>query len=444
MAEFPLTKQQQHAFDLIESTNKNVLIQGPPGTGKSVVTRALQSDGDKTYTIGAPTGLAALNAGGKTIHSIFGIPSSDGIIEPDNDNYTRNERAVANIQYNVKHLVIDEVSMVRVDQFEFMERTLRHIKNRSEPWGGVQLILVGDFFQLPPVVKSEERDPMSRHWDSPFVFSSPAFSGCEVVNLTEVLRQKGDNKFIDILGRARVGDVTDKDLALLNKQVGHPTDIRIHLTGINRLADEMNQRKLAQLAGPSITYDADSFGDWPQFPVDTLITLKVGAQVIVKVNRADRPPQKTDKGPFESKVVNGTLGRVVELAEDKVIIETDFGPVPIYRQKWERKVKEKIDGKWMERTVATYEQMPLALAWAISMHKSQGQSFDKVHIDATKIFAPGQMYVALSRVRSIAGLSLEIPLKSSRFWADENVLEFFKSQSKQHAKQRNRNPKVPK
>jgi ATP-dependent DNA helicase PIF1 len=443
--EFQLTKNQQKCFDTIESSDACTLVHGKPGVGKSVLIRALVENGRKTYTLAAPTGLAALNIGGRTLHSIFRLPVSEGIIAPDFNRFPNDDRVIAHIKYSIKHLIIDEVSMVRADAFDYIDRLMRYAKGNDQPFGGAQLIVIGDFYQLPPVVTRDEVPQLrDAGFSSPFIFSSKVFQGnFNTLILDEVLRQKGDPTFIKLLNSARTGDVTTKDMENLNKSVGQPEDIRIKLAGTNKQADEINLRELNSIDSPLVQFEANKFGEWPADPVSQLLTLKVGAQVMVKMNGADRPEGL--RGEFKSRVVNGTLGVITEIKDRPtrsteeeiiagntrenqqcVIIKLDNGEtVPIYRKRWERKIKEKIGSEWEERVIASYEQIPLALAWAISIHKSQGQSFDKVHIDAEKIFAPGQLYVGLSRCRSLAGLSLQSKVTTNKFWANRDVIRFF-------------------
>ncbi len=442
--EFKLKKEQQKAFEAVESSNDNFLIQGKPGVGKSVLIRALMELGNKTYVLAAPTGLAALNIGGRTLHSLFRLPVSGGIIEHDFNNFTMDDKVINMIRYNIKHLIIDEVSMVRSDMFDFIDRLMRFAKGYDKPFGGAQLIIVGDFYQLPPVVVGYEAKQLKdAGFESPFVFSSRVFNGnFKVIELQEVHRQKGDPKFLEILDSARTGEVTPKQAAVLNKQVSTSiSDLRIRLSGTNKQAEEINGGFLRGIAGEAQTFRAVKFGEWPALPAEEVLNLKIGAQIMVKQNAADRPPNF--EGKFESTIVNGTLGKVVEIEVKEtpkddngatkpphVKIEIDGGEiVTIYSQRWERKIKERVGDKWEERVVSSFEQIPLALAWAISIHKSQGQSFEKVHIDASKIFAPGQLYVALSRCRSLKGLSLASPINTRKFWANSDVLEFFENQS---------------
>lgn len=437
-----LTHDQQFIFDLVESTDDNILIHGKPGTGKSVLIRALRETGRKHYTVGAPTGLAAINIGmgAKTLHSLFMIPVSNGIFTPDFNKFTNNPNVRNNILHSIKHLIIDEISMVRADTLDYIDRVLRNVKDVDKPFGGIQVIAVGDFFQLPPVINSKDKKDLLGHgYRSEFAFDARCFQDFTPVILEEVLRQKGDNSFIDILHAARTGNVTADHLAKLNRRVEPCTDFRVRLASKNVTADEINQKHLREIKATAVEYHANAVGSWPQFPAETVLQLKPGAQVLVKKNAADRPPGKS--GPHSSVVVNGSLAIVRELppATDdepqRVVVEmADGSMTPIYIVRWEQKAKEKIGDRWEERVIASFEQMPLQLAWAISMHKSQGQSFDAVHIDPQSIFAAGQLYVALSRARSLAGLSLESKVNSKLFWANKRVLAYVADIEKQSKK----------
>jgi ATP-dependent DNA helicase PIF1 len=443
--EFKLTKNQQAIFDRVENSDANFLICGEPGVGKSVLIRALTSDGNKQYHLAAPTGLAALNIDGRTLHSMFKLPVSEGIIEPDFNVFLDSGPVYNNIKYNLRYLIIDEISMVRADTFDYIDRLIRHIKRDPRPFGGVQIIAIGDFFQLPPVVKGREEMRKMREvgYDSPFIFSSKVFQGnFQMLHLNEVLRQKGDPKFIEVLAAARTGSLHPKHSRILNTRVERPDDIRIKLTCTNKEAEIINLQELRKIDSPSILFEAAKFGEWPMNPVEENLTLKVGAQVMVKMNGADRDPSKSMRDQ-PSVVVNGTLGIVVEILDSppenindeereafvpKVKIELENGSVvPIFTKRWERKIKVKEGEDWEERVIASYEQIPLALAWAISIHKSQGQSFDKAHIDLKKVFAPGQAYVALSRVRTLAGITFESGVTTSMFTANQEVMDFFES-----------------
>lgn len=428
---FELTNSQRENFNLIESSDENFMLLGAPGVGKSVLIRALVEEGLKDYVLCAPTGLAAINIGGRTLHSMFQIPSSGGWIAPDYDHYKLNEDLTNYIRYKVKHLIIDEISMVRADCFDYVDRLLRQVKGLDKSFGGVQLICIGDFFQLPPVIRAEEKKQMIEYgYDSPFVFSARAFQGFKILKLTEILRQKGDKKFVNLLWNARQENIKPKDLVLLNQLVNpiEASDLRIRLCPTNKEADDINYGFLRSISGDATKYKASVYGKWPAYPCEEMLNLKVGAQVMVKKNRSDVPSVRSGQPPVVSKVVNGTLGVVKEMAEDSVTITLRNGEeAKIYKRLWERKIKEKVDGVWEEKTLASFEQIPLQLAWAISIHKSQGQTFEQCHIAPKKIFAAGQLYVALSRCRSLDGLSLETRCEARHFWADEKVLEFEKS-----------------
>lgn len=429
MNDFTLTHEQQAIFDLIENSSDNILVHGKPGVGKSVLIRALQETGSKHYALAAPTGLAALNIGGKTLHSLFGIQPSDGAFAPDFNIFTKNDHVLKNIYYRTNHLIIDEISMVRADMLDYIDRLLQEVKGSDLPFGGIQVIAVGDFFQLPPVTKNEDKKQLKEYdYQSEFAFDAFSFKGFKLVSLNKVLRQN-DAKFIELLHAARTGNVTPSMLKLLNKQVGTHKDFRISLTATNSQADMVNMKNLSLIKEEAIKFEATKFGYWPALPVEQTLTLKKGAQVLIKKNNADKPPGA--KGMASGKIVNGTIGKIVELPTKEnnfTVVELEDGTIHnIYKCRWELKEKRKVDGRWHEEIIASFEQVPFQLAWAISMHKSQGQSFDKVHIDASKIFAAGQLYVALSRARTLEGVSLQAPIKADNFWANEDVLRFEKS-----------------
>lgn len=427
----PLTNTQQYILDAIEATDDNIFVTGKPGVGKSVLIRALRETGSKDYIVAAPTGLAAQNANGKTLHSVFGIPVSQGIFTKDFDKFTQNTNVINFVIHRVKHLIIDEISMVRVDVLEYTHRFLCQCKGNQLPFGGIQVIAFGDFYQLPPVCNAADLKALrTEGWSSEFAFASPLFDTFKPYVLSEVLRQKGDNTFINILHNARIEKLSVKDIANLNKRVQKCTDFRVRLCGKNSQADIVNQKHLKDIKADATTYKADKFGYFPADPVDATLQLKVGAQVLIKKNDADKKPGKQGERA-SGQVVNGSLGIVRELPTvtagetPHVIVELSNGTtVPIYRQRWEEKKKERIGDQWTERVVASFEQIPLQLAWAISMHKSQGQSFEAVHVDPKSIFAAGQLYVALSRSRSLDGLTLESKVTADKFFAAPEVVKF--------------------
>lgn len=450
-----LNKDQDFLFNLIDKgPYQNYCISGKPGTGKSVLIRHLTEHGAKKYVRCAPTGLAAMNVNGKTLHSVFWIPTSEGIITEDYNIFPTNPNVLNFIKHKVQHLIVDEMSMLRCDQFDYIDRLMRYAKGvPALPFGGAQVILIGDFHQLPPVTKHMEEIQLRQNgYKSPFCFDAKVFKGnFKSYQLHQVMRQKDDPEFLNILHAARTGEVMPPMVKMVNKQVGHPGDIRINLTARNWDAQQINTRELSKLDGPLVNYQAIEYGKWPDRPCEPVVTIKVGAQVMVKKNKADRiPGNGKDTDLVESKIVNGTMGIVTAILPatdsrryvdndgqdvnqkampERVIIDVEgIGEVTIYRQRWELKKKERDEnGKWEEEVVAVYDQMPLMLAWAISMHKSQGQSFHKVHIDPRNVFAPGQMYVAMSRSRSLKGISLESKIMPSVFRTDPDVLRFYEA-----------------
>lgn len=414
-----LNKDQQRAFNLIESSRSNYFLHGEPGTGKSVLINALCSQGKKQYFLTAPTGMAAVNIGGKTIHSLLNIPG--GVIPPNYNKFVSFDGAVNNIRYNLKSLVIDEISMLRVDVLDFIDRSLRHIKEDQRPFGGVQIIAVGDFFQLPPVVKHEEQPLLEQDgWNTPFCFSHKLFKTFIPIRLKKIERQT-NKQFLNILSQCRYGNISKANLTLLNKQVKPLKKLCIQLVGTNRKCDEINMEQLDKLPGKSTEFHADNYGSWPAFPVETVIDLKVGAQVLVKKNGADI---QNGRPRGDSEIVNGTIGKVKEINEDSVVITVKNKDHTIFRARWERKERELRNGEWTEKVVAAFEQIPLKLAWAISMHKSQGQTFDQVHIDPSRIFADGQLYVAVSRCRTLKGITFERRVFPHFFRTNKEVIKF--------------------
>lgn len=406
-----LTKDQQRIFDKIESTSDCILVQGKPGVGKSVLINHLRNAGQKHYDVAAPTGLAALNINGKTLHSLFGIAPSQGVYVPTYNNFTKNENVLRHLKYTVKHVIIDEVSMVRCDMLDFIDRLLQTVKENKLPFGGVQVICFGDFFQLPPIASPlEKRDLREQGYASEFAFDAHVFKHFTTLSLNEVLRQ-ADPIFLDILHSMRLGKLSAKQLALLNEHVGTYDDVRIKLCATNAQSKKINDYELDQLKTPKYTYSAMINGNWPQLPVDEYLTLREGAQVLVKKNYKDKP------------LVNGSLKLCGEVTPDYV----DIDGYEIKRETWDQKEKRFLDGKWIEQFKGSYTQIPLQLAWAISMHKSQGQTFEKAHISPTNIFADGQLYVAISRLKTLAGLSLHEPIQNKHITTSKHVLKWSKT-----------------
>lgn len=404
----------------IQDSDGHLFVTGRAGTGKSTLLRALRDILQDELVVVAPTGLAAVNVGGQTIHSFFGLPPR--LIRPDDIRRSRNGRLMRKLEY----LVIDEVSMVRSDMMWAIDQSLRVNRGRArEAFGGVRLIMFGDLHQLPPVVQEHE---VAEHLDSsfggPFFFSIPALregAGTWLLELTEVFRQS-DERLIELLNNIRDGKVDESDLAVLNDRV-HPIrtlaegDAYVILTPTNAAASRINLAYLAALPGATRTYDAGVTGDFSQGaqPTDMSLTLKAGAKVIMLRNDADR------------RWVNGSIARIARLTETEVFIEIDGKEYEVEPATWEnrRYAFDQAEGKIVETVAGTFKQFPVRLAWAMTIHKSQGLTLDNVYLDLGRgTFAHGQAYVALSRCRTMAGLTLARPLKPSDILFDPAALEY--------------------
>lgn len=425
------------ASGLIRDTGVNLFLTGKAGTGKTTFLRRLSQLTDKRMVILAPTGVAAINAGGSTIHSFFQLSFAPFI---PGSGFVSNEHKL--IKYNkIKRriirsldlLVIDEVSMVRPDVLDAIDDVLRRFRDISRPFGGVQLLLIGDLRQLAPVAQTEEWELLSKHYSSPYFFESHALkdAGYVTVELTKVFRQQ-DETFVNILNSVRDNAVTPDTLRLLNRRVTSQNEIDaqagiIRLTTHNYLAERINESKLEEIDRPVHVYNARIDGTFPEYsyPADKHLNLKVGAQVMFTKN--DPSPDKL--------YYNGLIGTVSALKDNVVYVTTmeetprELSVTPV---SWDN-VRYALDdrsGEIVKRVEGSFTQIPLRTAWAITIHKSQGLTFDKAVIDASRSFAPGQTYVALSRCRSLEGLYLEVPLSDRSIMTDGVVSRFISTQAR--------------
>ena len=414
-------KEQVQALELIAHTNSSFFLTGRAGTGKTTFLQNVQKQVGKQFVVVAPTGVAAILAGGDTIHSFFGLPMN----VCDSDTYGRlNEERLSVIRHT-DTIIVDEASMVRCDIVDAMDRTLRKAMNTNLPFGGKQMVFVGDMFQLPPIVKAgPERECMRElyHSDDFFFYKAWAIRRMHMVKIEfrKVYRQD-DVQFLRILENVRMNQMAEGDLALLNTRVCMPREedgMVITLASLNRVADSINQKRLGEIDSEEFTYEGTVNGKFEEkrFPVDKQLKLKVGAQVMFTRNDQQR------------RWVNGTLGRVSELTSDKILVETQDGgicAVPVCS--WESVTYEydKKTHKLAKNVAGTFMQYPLKLAWAITIHKSQGMTFDKMVLDLSHdVFAEGQLYVALSRVRSMGGLFLSCPVESRYAKTNKSVLTY--------------------
>lgn len=430
-------------FDLAEYTNRSIFLTGKAGTGKTTFLNNFTRKTRKKFIVVAPTGIAAINAGGVTIHSMFGLPLRPFLPTADRiDGNLGNN--IADLHQHFKYrkdklkllreveiIIIDEVSMLRADVLDMMDFALRHIRRNQQKFGGVQMLFIGDLYQLPPVVRDE--NILSQYYASPFFFDSLALKELSLitVELTTVYRQK-DEHFLDILNAVRDGRRDEIDFELLNSRYKpdfEPQDEPyVYLTSHNRMADEINRRELERLPGDSFFYKAKVTGDFKdtQFPNEESLELRVGAQIMFIRNDAS-----SDKRYF-----NGKLAQVVHLTYDEITVQIDGSDedYKLKRETWEQK-KYSLDSdkNIQEEVLGSFEQFPIRLAWAVTIHKSQGLTFDRLIIDAGKSFASGQVYVALSRCRTLEGIVLKSKITPEIIHSDHRVEQF---QENTHANDR--------
>lgn len=411
----------------MEHSRGHYFITGKAGTGKSTLLSIYRKTTKKKTAVLAPTGIAALNVRGQTIHSFFGFPPK--MLQPNELTKRRNWRMYA----NVETIVIDEISMVRADMMDNIDIFLRNNRGIDLPFGGVQMIFYGDLFQLPPIIATpEEKLILTQEYDSPYFFSSRVVQQeieVHTIELTHVYRQDNMN-FVNLLDRVRKRDIDYDDLEELNNRFTEhideiTTDFYITLSSTNATVNSLNTKKLNAIDQPEIKYTASVKGQFNprRYPAESILKLKVGAQVMFVKNDPDK------------RFVNGTIGKIVALSEQeiKVLIiqkNEDESIIDVQPLEWEI-IKYRFDpaaGKLNSDVIGVYKQYPLRLAWAITIHKSQGQTFEKVIIDLGRgAFEYGQTYVALSRCTTLEGIILKKKLTPGDIKVDERITEFYQS-----------------
>ncbi len=426
----------------INNTNKNIFVTGKAGTGKTTFLHELHKHTPKSMIISAPTGVAAINANGITLHSLFQLPFGGFI--PDNDGRDETSSATEihtpqtllktvkmhgskrNMLRSVELLVIDEVSMLRADTLDAIDVLLKSIRrNYNLPFGGLQVLFIGDLWQLPPVAKRDEQAVLSRYYKSMFFFDSRVVQDNPLIyiELEKIYRQENP-QFISLLNNLRQNKLTDDDVALLNTKYSSDASLveksdAIYLATHNAQADEINRQRLQKISSPSFFFDAVISKNFKesQYPCEVQLELKLGARVMFIKNDISG----------QQRYYNGRIGEVCRLSEDLIQVEFEDGSivdVELYQWENSRYTLNKTTGELEKIVEGTFEQYPLRLAWAITIHKSQGLTFERAVIDVENIFASGQAYVAFSRLRSLEGLILAKPMRPNSIGIDKDIIEY--------------------
>lgn len=424
---------------LLQASSVNVFLTGKAGTGKTSLLRKIKESTSKNHIVVSFTAAAALNAGGVTMHSFFQMPFGPLIPQSENDfsisqttkRYSSEKTALIR---SLELIIIDEVSMIRADMIDFLDSILKKIRLNGRPFGGVQLLFIGDPLQLPPI--KENWDILSKYYPSPYFFDSLTYKNAGVINieLQKVYRQD-DQTFVNLLDRVRMGSITQESIDLLNNKctdLDLSTDQRyITITTHHRIANAINRSNLNSLSGEVFAYKATITGEFPldSLPAAEIIELKIGARVIMIKN--------DDSG--KKRYYNGRAAQVVQLDENAITVRflDDFTELDLEPQTWQN-VKYSLgqaEKKIQEDHIGSFSQYPIKLAWAITVHKSQGLTFDKVILDIADSFEAGQAYVALSRCRSLDGIVLRQPITQNSIRADQTAIEFIDNIQKQQSEE---------
>ena len=414
------------AYRFVTETNENIFLTGKAGTGKTTFLKYLQNNCTKNILVAAPTGVAAINAGGVTLHSLFQLPfhpffptkkSAADLIAK-----TRITRQRQLILRKMELLVIDEISMVRADVMDAIDAILKSVRrNYEEPFGGVQLLCIGDLHQLPPVAQNHEWALLQEYYASPFFFDSLAVKAQTplLIELTTIYRQKEDF-FVSLLNKVRTNSMTADDFEDLHQRYQPDIDAKDHdryitLTSHNKQADDINQQQLNKLHTSIFSFKAEIEGEFSEnaYPAEANLVLKEGAQVMFLKNDS-----------ISKQYFNGKIGTITNLSDDRIVVDCDGTSIDVYKESWDNsRYKLDGDGLLQQETLSVFKQYPLRLAWAITIHKSQGLTFEKIKIDAAAAFSSGQVYVALSRCTSLDGIVLLSKIPAAAIFSNNHVVE---------------------
>ncbi|MCL9804138.1 helix-turn-helix domain-containing protein [Flavobacterium amniphilum] len=435
-----ISSEAKYTLQFINQTKRNIFLTGKAGTGKTTLLRDILKTTHKNVVVVAPTGIAALNAGGVTIHSLFQLPFAAFLPDYSEPKFTEFSKFESrstlarhfkmnslkkSVLRNLELLIIDEVSMLRADLLDAMDFMLQHVRKNKEAFGGVQVLFIGDLLQLPPVIKEDEWQVLRQFYKGKYFFHSHVIQQKPplYIELSKIFRQT-DDTFISILNNLRNNQVTLTDISTLNQYVNAKFDSKINLgfitiTTHNYKADSLNTKSLSDLQGQQKSYYPEVIGDFPEkiFPVDSELNLKVGAQIMFIKNDLS----------VEKRFFNGKMGVIESLSDEEIMVRfDDNSTILVEKYEWQNiKYSLNIDTKEIEEEVlGTFVHYPIKLAWAITVHKSQGMTFDKAALDVSQVFLPGQAYVALSRLRSLNGLILLSPLQMNGISSDSDVMDY--------------------
>lgn len=436
-----ISEAAAYTLRFINQTQRSVFLTGKAGTGKTTLLREIIQTTHKNTVVVAPTGIAALNAGGVTIHSMFQLPFGGFI--PDNSSPQFSEHSKFETKAtlrrhfkmnglkkavirNMELLIIDEVSMLRADLLDAMDYMMQTVRKKASPFGGVQVLFIGDLLQLPPVIRDDEWRTLKNYYKGKFFFHSHAVQQSPplYIELSKIFRQT-DDTFISVLNNLRNNQISQQDIQTLNQYVKPDFDLKankgyITLTTHNAKADEMNAQALEDLEGKLLTYKPEITGDFPEkiFPVEELLQLKVGAQIMFVKNDLS----------FDKNYFNGKMGVIKSLSNQEILVHfpEENKTIEVEKYEWQN-IRYKVDEMTKEieeEVLGSFVHYPIKLAWAITVHKSQGLTFDKAALDVSRVFLPGQAYVALSRLRSLNGLILLSPLQMNGISNDQDVMDY--------------------